>query len=65
MNELFQYSAGVLLVALWDALILLQDKFLNIKLGCSLALAISVVCKELREPMNSQVLYLKICPVAG
>ncbi len=65
MNEIFQYFADVLLVTMRDALILLLDKFLNIKLGCSLALAISVVCKELREPMNSQVLLLKICPVIG
>ncbi len=43
MNEIFQYFADVLLVAMRDALILLLDKFLNIKLGCSLALAISVV----------------------
>ncbi len=46
MNEIFQYFADVLLVAMRDALILLLDKFLNIKLGCSLALAISVVCNE-------------------
>ncbi len=30
-----------------------------------LALENSVVSKELREPMNSQVLFLKIRPVAG
>ncbi len=45
MNEIFQYFADVLLVAMRDALILLLDKFLKTKLGCSLALAISVVCK--------------------
>ncbi len=33
MNEIFQYFADVLLVAMGDALILLLDKFLNIKLG--------------------------------
>ena len=44
MNEIFLYFADVLLVTMRDALILLLDKFLNIKLGCSLALAISVVC---------------------
>ena len=65
MNEIFQYFADVLLVTMRDALILLLDKFLKVKLGCSLALAISVVCKELREPMNSQVLLLKICPVVA
>ncbi len=65
MNEIFQYFADVLLVTMRDALILLLDKFFKIKLGCSLALAIPVVSEELREPMNSQVSFLKICPVAG
>ena len=36
-----------------------KDNFTN------LLATISVVCKELREPMNSQVLCLKICPVVG
>ena len=45
MNEIFQYFADVLLVAMRDALVLLLDKFLKIKLGCSLDLAISAVCK--------------------
>ncbi len=65
MNEIFLYFADVLLVAMRDALILLLDEFLKINLGCSLVLAISVVCKELREPMNSQDLFFKIRPVAG
>ncbi len=65
INEIFQYFADVLLVTMRDALILLLDEFLKVKLGCSLALAISVVCKELREPMNSHVLLLKICPVVA
>ena len=64
MNEIFQYFADVLSVTMRDALILLLDKFLKIKLGCLLDLAYPVVCKELRQPMNSQVLFLKICPVS-
>ncbi len=49
MKEIFLYFADVLLVAMRDALILLLDKFLKINLGCSLVLAISVVCKELHK----------------
>ncbi len=56
MNEIFQYFADVLLVTMRDALILLLDKFLKVKLGCSLVLAISVVCKELRETRADFVL---------
>ncbi len=52
MNEIFQYFADVLLVTMQDALILLLDKFLKIKLGCSLALAISVMCKEFHVRAN-------------
>ncbi len=65
MNEIFQYFADVLLVTMRDALILLLDKFLKVKLGCSLALAVPCTRQKSREPMNSQVLYLKICPVVG
>ncbi len=65
MNEIFQYFADVLLVTMRDALIPLLDKFLKVKLGCSLALAIPCTRQKLREPMNSQVLLLKICPVVG
>ncbi len=54
MKEIFQYFADVLLVAMRD-----------IKFGCSLALAIPYTRQKLREPMNSQILFLKICPVAG
>ncbi len=49
MNEIFLYFADVLLVTMRDALILLLDKFFKIKLGCSLALAISVVARERRS----------------
>ena len=54
MNEIFQYFSDVLLVTMRDALILLLDEFLKIKVGCSLVLAIPCLRQKLREPMNSQ-----------
>ncbi len=52
MNEIFQYFADVLLVAMRDALILLLDKFLKVKLGCSLALAIPYTRQKL-DPIHT------------
>ena len=48
MNEIFQYFADVLLVVMLVAMIV----------------AIPCTRQKLREPMNSQVLFLKIRPVA-
>ena len=48
----FNILPDVLLVAMQDALILLLDKFLKIKLGCSLALAIPCAIPGSRNSLH-------------
>ncbi len=64
MNEIIQYFSDVFLVTMRDALILLLDEFLKIKLGCSLALAIPCSRQKFSRANPMQVSFLNIRPVA-